>query len=252
MIVLQENITDLTIPSGDVVTNGDFELSSGWTFNNPPWSYNSPGTGFGNAFLLSSGEADQSIRQTCLTIGVTYDYTLQITNYASGNCNVITGTTTHATHSANGTFTGSFVAEGTDIIFSADTLSSSRFSITDIEIIADNGTDQSFTVIPRSYTADSIDIEEEGTDVVNNYSATFSRVDYNGNTDTTGNYLKITGNFLLREDKFYKLTVKNGSTVIYKDKIFCTNQTGTSLSYSINNGEYIDNTTDNDFIIYND
>ena len=119
-------------------------------------------------------------------------------------------------------------------------------------ILQQSVSSQSFLVIPRSYTADSIDIEEEGTDVVTNYTPTFSRVDYNDTTDATGTYLKIVDTFTLVEDKFYKLTVKNGSTVIYKDRIFCTNQTGTSLEYSINNGEYVDNATDNDFIIYND
>lgn len=114
-------------------------------------------------------------------------------------------------------------------------------------ILQESGSDQTFKFIPRSYTMDSMDIEEEGTDVVTNYVVTGTRVDYDGNSDSTGTYLSVTDTVTLKEGRFYRLTVKNGSTVIYRDKIFCTNQSVST--YTINNGEYTTNTTDNDFII---
>ena len=105
---------------------------------------------------------------------------------------------------------------------------------------------QTWKFIPRSYTMDSYDIiSVEG---VTNYISTGTRVDHNGNSDTEGLYLSITDTIALEEDKQYTLVVKNGSDVIYKDMIFCTNQTVSS--YSINNNEYTEPTqTDNDYII---
>lgn len=54
--------------------------------------------------------------------------------------------------------------------------------------------------------------------------------------------------FPIKENKYYTLTIKNGNSVVYKDKIFCTNQTVTD--YSINKNEYVQNVTTNEFIIY--
>ena len=47
--------------------------------------------------------------------------------------------------------------------------------------------------------------------------------------------------------KFYTLKVLNGTDVVYKDKIFCTNQV--PADYSINDGEYVQNTTNSDYVI---
>ena len=54
--------------------------------------------------------------------------------------------------------------------------------------------------------------------------------------------------FPIKENKYYTLTIKNGNSVVYKDKIFCTNQT--VADYSINKNEYVQNVTTNEFIIY--
>ena len=40
-----------------------------------------------------------------------------------------------------------------------------------------------------------------------------------------------------------------GSNIVYKDKIFCTNQVATSLEYTINKDEYTEHATNNEFII---
>ena len=114
-------------------------------------------------------------------------------------------------------------------------------------ILTESLSSQSFTVIPRSYTATSTVITEEGADISATYASTFTRVDYNDVIDATGTYLKIAGIIALEENKFYSIEVLNGVDVIYKDRIYCTNQT---LPYSINDGEYtIAPTTDNTFII---
>lgn len=74
-----------------------------------------------------------------------------------------------------------------------------------------------------------------------------------------GNYLEITALFTLVENRFYDLTIYKGILnltdldIIYKDKIFCTEQfinQNTNSQYSINNGEYIsEEAGDNDYII---
>ena len=115
-------------------------------------------------------------------------------------------------------------------------------------ILTESLSSQSFTVIPRSYTATSTVIKEEGADVSATYSSTFTRVDYNDTLDTEGTYLKIAGIIALEEYKFYSIEVLNGTDVIYKDRIYCTNQT--IADFSINNGEYVvAPTTDNTFIV---
>ena len=43
------------------------------------------------------------------------------------------------------------------------------------------------------------------------------------------------------------LTILSGANEIFKDKIFCTNQTDLP-QYTINSGEYITNASDNEFI----
>jgi hypothetical protein len=60
-------------------------------------------------------------------------------------------------------------------------------------------------------------------------------------------YLSVTETVTLVEGRFYTLKVLNGTDVVYKDKIFCTNQT--ISDYSINNGEYVQHSSDDDFVI---
>ena len=82
-----------------------------------------------------------------------------------------------------------------------------------------------------------------------NTSTTYTSI----STSTDKNYLVISQAFnpVLVEGRFYDLTVKEGSNIIYKDKIFCTDQT--ISDYSVNSGEYTiptgDDKFDNDYII---
>ena len=54
-------------------------------------------------------------------------------------------------------------------------------------------------------------------------------------------------NFLI-QDNFYNLKVTNDNEVIYKDRIFCTDQP--IVSFSVNNGQYVSSSTANEFIVY--
>jgi hypothetical protein len=106
-------------------------------------------------------------------------------------------------------------------------------------IFTESITDQTIQFIPRVYTADSLVLKDEQTNEVFTYSIVPSQLDH---------YLTVTETFDTVEGHTYTVKVYNGSDVVYYDKAFCTNQT--ISSYSVNNGEYVQNSTNNDFIIY--
>lgn len=56
---------------------------------------------------------------------------------------------------------------------------------------------------------------------------------------------------ILKENNYYTITIKNitDNTIIFKDKMYCTNQT--LSDYQISNGVYIEQSTgDNKFVYY--
>jgi hypothetical protein len=65
-----------------------------------------------------------------------------------------------------------------------------------------------------------------------------------------GNYVNlIQDTFSLIEGHFYTLELKNSTNdIIYKDRIFCTAQP--LVTFSVNNNQYVSNSTTNDFIVY--
>ncbi len=105
-------------------------------------------------------------------------------------------------------------------------------------ILQSSVSSQTFTFIPRTLAATSMVVEDEAenTSVTTSITPTVSTY-----------YLSVTGTLTLVEGRFYTLKVLNGSDVVYKDKIFCTNQT--VADYSINNGEYTENTTSSEYVI---
>ena len=113
-----------------------------------------------------------------------------------------------------------------------------------MKILIDTSNQQTLSVIPRSYpTTIDYTIVEEGN------GRTLTGADMT--TATVSGFLTFTDKFVLQQDKFYSIDVFDSSddTLIFRDKIFCTNQTVTD--YTINNGEYTEDTTkDNDYVIY--
>ncbi len=105
-------------------------------------------------------------------------------------------------------------------------------------ILQSSVSSQTFTFIPRTLAATSMVVEDEAenTSVTTSITPTVSTY-----------YLSVTETLTLVEGRFYTLKVLNGSDVVYKDKIFCTNQT--VADYSINNGEYTENTTSSEYVI---
>ena len=104
---------------------------------------------------------------------------------------------------------------------------------------------QTIKIIPRSYASNvSMILRDDSTN---------ADVTYSVSTTTDKNYLVLSQALSLTEGRFYDLTIKEGTSVIYKDKVFCTDQTvdqDTNNYYSVNDGEYtIDTSYDNDYII---
>ncbi len=60
-------------------------------------------------------------------------------------------------------------------------------------------------------------------------------------------YYQYSNTFTLVEDTFYTLEITQGSNLIFRDKIFCTNQTVDT--YSINNSAYTEQSVANEFIV---
>lgn len=98
---------------------------------------------------------------------------------------------------------------------------------------------QTLNAIIYGSEADSIVIRDEETNIENEIECVFSIDKY---FVTTSVVLPI------KENKYYTLTIKDGTNVVYRDKIFCTNQT--KETYSINKDQYVEHTTTNEYKIY--
>ena len=106
-------------------------------------------------------------------------------------------------------------------------------------ILKEQDTEQNLYATIWGVDADTIILrdEEENTETVIN--CTFSIDKY---------YAVTSAVFPVKEYKFYTLTIKNGANVVYKDKVFCTNQP--INNYSLNNEQYVEHTTTNEYVIF--
>jgi len=109
-------------------------------------------------------------------------------------------------------------------------------------IILTTSTDaQTFKIIPRSAPSS---VTFELTDKSKRTTSTVSVTVSNSN-----GYMSITGTFSLIANRFYSFIVKDGSTIIYRGSIFCTDQTDYNV-FDVHSGDYTTaNSYDNDFVI---
>ena len=107
-------------------------------------------------------------------------------------------------------------------------------------VLQETNDPQTFSFIPRSDSYDALFLTDDQTNV---------EIEVTIDDNVVGDYINtITATFDLIEGHFYNLVLKDGSNVVYKDKVFCTNQP--IVSFSVNNGQYTSNSTTNDFIVY--
>lgn len=106
-------------------------------------------------------------------------------------------------------------------------------------ILKEQEEEQTFSFIPRELKATTIVLRNETTGSETTIAADFFLSDY---------YLTTTTALDLKENTSYTITVLNGADVVYKDKVFCTNQN--ISAYTVNQNQYVANTTNNEFVIY--
>lgn len=97
-----------------------------------------------------------------------------------------------------------------------------------------NTDSQTISIIPREYTEASdlkLKIREDGT---------AKNEELTGLTSTiNGNFLDIDCTFsILSEDGIYSIEVKQEETLLYRDKVYCTSKTDTSVSHTLNTSQY--------------
>lgn len=100
---------------------------------------------------------------------------------------------------------------------------------------------QELKVIPRNYVSTiTVKLRNESTNAVT--------TDTGISATTDKGYLVFSNNYTLTENIFYELEILDGLNIIYKDKIFCTDQT--LPTYTVNKDEYTtENSYNNDYII---
>ena len=94
-----------------------------------------------------------------------------------------------------------------------------------MKVLTTSSNPQQLEIIPRSYpSVITVKLRNE----ITNEVTTIPSV----STTTLKGYLRFSTAYTLEESYFYELTILDGTTVIYKDKIFCTNQD--IADYSVN------------------
>ena len=109
-------------------------------------------------------------------------------------------------------------------------------------VLEESASAQTINFIPRQFVSgDSYNVT-----IIN--ETTNTEV-YNVDTTAITEHLyhnQFSAVFPVKQDITYTITV-TGTDVVFKDKIFCTNQADVT-SYSVNENAYIFNDTDNEFI----
>jgi len=113
-------------------------------------------------------------------------------------------------------------------------------------ILSTSANAQTLSVIPREYVSSFVmTVRDDSTNVAETYNiSTASQV---------GNYLTFTNVFNLVENRFYDLTLETASGVIYRDRIFCSDQDidqDNNDYYDLNDGQYTTyDGSDNTYIV---
>ncbi len=107
-------------------------------------------------------------------------------------------------------------------------------------VLTPSASPQTFSFIPRDNTFNVMELTDDQTNITVAVAITSS---------TVGDYINtITATFGLIEGHFYNLVLRVGTNIIYKDRIFCTAQS--LVTFSVNNNQYVSNSTLNEFIVY--
>lgn len=104
-----------------------------------------------------------------------------------------------------------------------------------MKVLRPISTPQSLSIIPRDYSlvnGASLRIIQDGTR--KSETVILSAVE-----SANGNHIVITfSSTILTEGSMYFMEITNGSTLVYRDKIFCTSQTDKDTKHTLNSGDY--------------
>ena len=93
---------------------------------------------------------------------------------------------------------------------------------------------QNIDFIPRAFTVASditLVVVEDGTRKTQTLS--------NLTSSRQGNFLRLSCAFtILTAENIYSIEVKQGSTLLYRDKLYCTSQTSTTAPHTLNANKY--------------
>ena len=112
-------------------------------------------------------------------------------------------------------------------------------SYEDMIVLTTSNSAQTFSFVPRKTGYNTMQI----TDEIENKTETVAIT-----SSVAGDYThSITATFDLVEGRSYLLVLKNGSNIIYRDKIYCTDSPLTN--FSVNYNQYTSNVSNNEFIV---
>jgi hypothetical protein len=112
-------------------------------------------------------------------------------------------------------------------------------SYEDMIVLTTSNSAQTFSFVPRKTGYNVMQITDEIENTTQSVSITSS---------VAGDYThSITATFDLVEGRSYLLVLKNGSNIIYRDKIYCTDSPLTN--FSVNYNQYTSNVSNNEFIV---
>jgi hypothetical protein len=112
-------------------------------------------------------------------------------------------------------------------------------SYEDMIVLTTSNSAQTFSFVPRKTGYNTMQIIDEIENTTETVSITSS---------VAGDYThSITATFDLVEGRSYLLVLKNGSNIIYRDKIYCTDSPLTN--FSVNYNQYTSNVSNNEFIV---
>jgi hypothetical protein len=108
-------------------------------------------------------------------------------------------------------------------------------------ILKEQETAQILNAIIYGSDADTIVLRDEETNIETEIECVFSISKYFVTTSVI---------FPIKESKYYTLTIKDSTrdSIVYRDKIFCTNQN--LQTYSINKDAYVEHVTTNEYKIF--
>ena len=176
----------------------------------------------GLATFSGTDELSRIIQQNVMTIGKQYQWTYEVKTKTSGSLRTsffVNNETNVDIPSELGFNTIQGVAFGTRISIKRHT-DPTNISLTNISVR--ESTSLEFITLV---------ITEDGT----RKSEVIASVPYT----TNGNFLRLYCDFtILTEGNSYHFEVKQGTTLLYRDKIYCTSQTSKTVSHTLNTNKY--------------